>query len=620
MSDTDKNKLKGGFYMKSLFKKGLSILAAAMMFVLCTVPVFAAETATSATEMKDNYYTKTLGIADTPSLTIEKYVIGADGQADTTQPIQGVKFKYKKVGSLYQLKTTTDGEVMAYGISTDFATTLGINENADYTNGSNSYYKNGEVIQNAVKEKKAGDLITDDTFTVGTTDSDGKINANLDETNPWGLYLVVETDATGATIQEDNKDKPITVTGMQAPFIVSVPTYEGNAWKAQVIAKAKNSTGTADVEKKIVVGTNEAQTNGTEEVDDTDTTSIGDKVHFRLKGEILSIPEKGQDITQYMLTDQISKGLTPVKENETIKIDAVRIVGGDGITEGNITTLVDGDYTISAGSPITSTDAFNGGQEFTINIEQSGLQKLNQVAKNTGSTAREKAIYFYYSAVVNNDAVIGPGTGNSGNPNQVKLTYKVAGSSEMNTEWDKVTEYTFGLDVTKNLADASNEELAKITNVQFIVKDKTSGKYLTFAGSDGTYTNKTVAASDKGDATTLSPDANGKIEINGLVDGSYQLEEVKTVDGYNLLASPVEFTITAEKGKNTFVGDENNQYLGTLSTSDTTGVMSMTITNTKGFRLPSTGGPGTWLLVLGGAAIIVAGFVYNHKSSKQKPE
>ena len=604
--------------MKSLFKKGLSILAAAMMFVLCTVPVFAAEEVTSVTEMGTTHYTAQ-GL-NNPSLTIQKYVIGAGGQADTTQPIQGVTFKYKKVGSLYQLKTTTDGEVMAYGISTEFASTLEIDDDADYTNGTNSYYKDGEVIQNAVKGKKASDLIPqdDNTFTEEETDSHGQINATLDS-NPWGLYLVVETNAEGATVNK----KPITVTGMQAPFIVSVPTYEGNSWKAQVIAKAKNSTGTADVEKKIVVGTDETVTDGTEKVDDTDTTSIGDTVHFRLKGEILSIPEKGQDIKEYVLTDQISKGLTPVKENKTIKIDAVRIVGGDGITGGNITKLVDGDYTVSAGTSINSSDAgvFNGGQQFTITITSEGLNKLNQVAKNTESTEPEKAIYFYYSAVVNNDAVIGPGTGNSGNPNQVKLTYTVYGSRQMETGWDKVTEYTFGLDVTKNLANATKDENNNITQVQFIVKDNASDKYLTFDGFNGTYTNKTKAANDKEGATKLSPNATDKkIVIKGLVEGTYQLEEVQTVDGYNLLASPVEFSITAEKGKNTFVGDENNQYLGTLSTSDTTGVMSMTITNTKGFRLPSTGGPGTWLLVLGGAAIIVAGFVYNHKSSKQKPE
>ncbi|MDQ9752345.1 hypothetical protein RFZ03_17020, partial [Acinetobacter baumannii] len=59
---------------------------------------------------------------------------------------------------------------------------------------------------------------------------------------------------------------------------------------------------------------------------------------------------------------------------------------------------------------------------------------------------------------------------NSGNPNEVKLTYQIAGNQEMNTSYDKVTEFTFGIDVTKQLngkTDGITENNRK--EIQFIL-------------------------------------------------------------------------------------------------------------------------------------------------------
>ena len=120
--------------------------------------------------------------------------------------------------------------------------------------------------------------------------------------------------------------------------MISIPTYitDGTGyWEEQITANVKNSTDDAEVEKKIVIGDNEALTDGKESVADTDTTSIGDTVHFRLKGTVPFIPKNGNDITKYVLTDNISKGLTPVvvegegTEKGTVKIDGVRTAGGN---------------------------------------------------------------------------------------------------------------------------------------------------------------------------------------------------------------------------------------------------------------------------------------------------
>ena len=99
------------------------------------------------------------------------------------------------------------------------------------------------------------------------------------------------------------------------------------------------------------------------------------------------------------------------------------------------------------------------------------------------------------------------------------------------------------------------------------------------------------------------------------VEGTYFLEELSTVSGYNLLKAPVKIKITAKTGNNTYVLDgkeeNNNQYIGTISQDgNTDGIFKVTINNIKGFELPSTGGSGIWFFVLAGAFAVAAGCGY----------
>lgn len=263
--------------------------------------------------------------------------------------------------------------------------------------------------------------------------------------------------------------------------------------------------------------------------------------------------------------------------------------------------------------------AFEGGNTFTITFTDAGLEKLTNLAKESGAT---KEVYAYYPATVTADAVIGPnaeGAGaSSGNPNQVKLTYQVSGSAEMNTGWDTVTEFTFGIDVTKQLDGGTIDDTNK-ADIQFVVYSETGGSktYYSFTESNGVY-HTPVKASGENDATKLSPNVGGQILIKGLDEGAYKLKEVATVSGYNLLKETVDFTITAVKGENAFVGS-NGQYLGTIQNdTDDDGYAEATVINTKGFTLPSTGGAGIWMFVIGGVIVIGAGCVYFMMTKRRK--
>lgn len=626
--------------MKQKWSKRLTAIAAAILILMVGIlPVSATGTVQKTKEMDATYFRTLESAADvkltgTPSLKIQKYASppGKPTESDTSKPINGVVFKYAKVGGLYQLtledaatspnrKTT----VMAYGVTQAFAQAVGLS-NPDYTHGGYYFYKDGAKIQDATRSKTVTDEdlkafldAADNNVKTDTTDGgviEAQLGTNQVDSNPYGLYLVAEYDVKNAT----QDGKPISITQRQNPFIVSLPTQNGAYWNENVVANVKNSTGVAEVEKKIVVGTDETLANGSETVADTDITSIGDTVHFRLKGTILPIPSTStESIQTYILTDFISKGLTPVTEEGAVKIDAVRVVGGNGVK------LDDGDYSVSAPTALTGredgyTVDFAGGQQFTITFTPAGVRKLDQIAKTSEAT---KAVYFYYSATVNENAVIGPeadgASANSGNPNKVKLDYKVSNNSEMETTWDTVTEFTFGLGVTKQFE--GTQQPVDTSAVRFKLYSSTDNgvtrTYYKFTGPDGNYTTPT-ATTDADAATALKLNASKQISIKGLEDGTYYVEEIATVPGYNLLKEPVKIEIKAQTGTNTYVDlGSTGDYLGTTDTS-TTGTESVTIINTQGFQLPATGGAGIWMFVLGGILVIGMGCVYFVASKRKK--
>ena len=602
----------------------------------------------SATEMGVDYFQTLQGkngpLTGNPFLTISKYINQADDldAANENQPIGGIKFQYGKIGNLYEVKDG-DTTVMAYGIDTKVATAAGIEGTADYTDGIMSYYTDGSVINKAVqgKDKDAFSALRLET---GTTNKDGQIQAALDAKNNYGLYLVMETDVSGAYVTKAGEKVPISITRSRKPFVISIPTYisgkEGNGyWEENIKANVKNSTDDAEVEKKIVVGDNEELADGSEKIADTDTTSIGDTVHFRLKGTVPSIPTDGKDITKYTLTDNISKGLTPVTVTDEgankgkVKIDSVRTVG-----DKDSISLEAADYEVSVPSIYNekgNEPEYTNGNTFTITFTQKGREKLSSWAKDEGEDNRE--IYFYYSAVVNENAVVGPqaeGTvENSGNPNEVKLTYQLKDNQEMNTSYDKVTEFTFGVDVTKQL----NGEITGITennrnDIKFILYSekenaKTYYQLKETQGNSGVY-NMTNAPADnpvtEESATKMSPAAQtGKIEIRGLEEGTYYLKEISTIKGYNLLKKPVEIEITGAKGQNSYIVDASNagekEYTGNLNKKEyTDGKVNLIVNNTSGFQLPATGGIGAGIFAVCGVLVIGAGIAYYVISRKKE--
>ena len=126
---------------------------------------------------------------------------------------------------------------------------------------------------------------------------------------------------------------------------------------------------------------------------------------------------------------------------------------------------------------------------------------------------------------------------------------------------------------------------------------------------------------NKGSITGITGEG-GTIAINpftNLKAGSYQLTEVKTAEGYNLLSKPIQIKFTTD-GECYIDGvrDTTN-----VASSGNTYTMTLTVLNRKSFELPHTGAdaPSLWLLI--GlpalvAVLLVLVFRYNKKGGRRQ--
>lgn len=310
--------------------------------------------------------------------------------------------------------------------------------------------------------------------------------------------------------------------------------------------------------------------------DSTGTTSdwqdsadydIGDDVPYQITG---SMPNNIADYTtyKYTFTDTMSKGLTYTANTAKIMIGITDVTSS--FTE-NVTNTKDGSTTVT----------------WTCK----NLKGINGVTLDANTK-----VVVTYSAKLNEKAVIG----SAGNPNEVDLTYSnnpnKGGKDETGrTPKDKNIVFTY-----KTIVNKVDPEQKPLKGAAFTLQKK-------IKKTDGTTEYQDVKTITAGDTTTF--------EFTGLDDGDYKLTETTTPAGYNTI-TPVEFTISAEHDT-----DSADPKLTSLSGNVTTGEATFTadkdagslttdIVNKKGSTLPTTGGRGTTMIyIIGAALVVLAGVV-----------
>lgn len=126
----------------------------------------------------------------------------------------------------------------------------------------------------------------------------------------------------------------------------------------------------------------------------------------------------------------------------------------------------------------------------------------------------------------------------------------------------------------------------------------------------GTFTADTAFGTDGYETLTTGTEAEGEMfgiaRIEELEEGTYRITETKTASGYSLLKSPLILVIDRSSGCTIREGDSPAQE---ITVSDNT--IKITVSNRLKFELPSTGGYGRIIVILGGLALIGAGlFMY----------
>ena len=222
-------------------------------------------------------------------------------------------------------------------------------------------------------------------------------------------------------------------------------------------------------------------------------------------------------------------------------------------------------------------------------------------------------IYYEYR-VVEMATADGPYTETGGTLILGDYNYKVTSEPKTITEsvdsvslilTNKQVPPVYELAITKQGLDENGKNTERLNGVEFKL-EKLNGNEVdtTFNNSKGFMPGTT--------------EGDGKCSFTNLSEGSYRLTELKTVDGYNLLAAPIEFTLQKDECR---INGTEQEKMVTGNPAEGYKV-SLTINNRKGFTLPHTGAdaPSLWLLI--GLPLLVAGllvlvFRYNRKGGKR---
>lgn len=601
-----------------LFKKLIAFFMTAALAVGCF-----SMTASAAAKPLDEsdvtiadlaYYNGLIGAEPTAAanatINISKYVEvdnSDPAQADTNAPVRGVDFSIWKIGDIFQVQDGTD-TLMAYGISDSLAKTIGLIGDYTVTKDDGGEYvlvKDYNEINEALMKTfpegyndELGYNITDDN--TKTTNNNGLATFTGQE---YGLYLVVESSVAEAEIKDaEGNWNWITITRKQAPYVVSAPIYDvDKGWLAEINATAKNVTGTADIDKKIV-----RSYDGTlgyadgEVLNDTDITNVNDVVEFKFISKVPDLTDSKDntaiDIDKYVITDAISEGLT------LPEFSAENIVITD---KNNVSYTFGKDYTVAKGVDV-GTEGYERGSTFSITFTPYGLEKLTNLAK----AMSDGEVYVYYTATVNSNAVVGV----EGNPNKVKLTFQAGQSHEIDTTWKEVKEFIFGMEANKLFDNAQKNDLAAAVRFK-LYTDEACTKGIVVTGDKGNY-----VYSGSGEATELKLDGNSQLYIKGVPTGvDLYLKETATSKGYNILKEPVKVNLIPAKGDDgEYTGVLENGVLENTSTVNGTAAtlvrddtaVTLAVNNTSGFQLPATGGMGAWIFAILGVLVIGGGVTF----------
>lgn len=391
-----------------------------------------------------------------------------------------------------------------------------------------------------------------------TTDADGRASLNLHTED--GIYLVKE-------LPNPAVESPC------APFYVMLPNWAekdattGTYPSYTVTAQPKNTTTHEgpEIDKSVTSVGNT-----------TDSYGVGVDHTWIIRTTIPKTIALGKE---YVITDTLDYRLSYQR------FDKLELALSAGTAEP--TALIRGtDYTVTEE---TVQDAEERDvTKLTISLTQTGMKK---VGKLVGDEPASYVLRSSFLAQINRNAQLATEI-----PNDADVDYTNNVGKKFTATSEEAEVHTGGVKLLKvnseqkPLAGATFELYRMATQAE-VNADLEKNELPTLQLGETTYRVVRCAfynsADLSGDAvTSLTTGADGSGYLYGLAYGDYYLVETQAPDGYNLLAAPVEVTINA--------------------TSHTANGGAVTVVNTNGLQLPSTGGIGTGVYTAVGELLLCA--------------
>ncbi|RSX55335.1 SpaH/EbpB family LPXTG-anchored major pilin [Bifidobacterium samirii] len=395
------------------------------------------------------------------------------------------------------------------------------------------------------------------------------------ENLPLGDYLVLLKNT-------DTGDSLTNGTTVYRPIGVAIQPEWNEKTKVWTV---KNATATAkrsnaSIDKSINEDAKDHISGEDAKDAGSDTVAIGDEVTFDLRSDVPVFPANAVE-KNYMIADAMGTELT-------LNEGSIKVWGYEGAKFGNAhdeDTPVPADaYTLTVnGKDLDGKDA-----TFTLNFDYEKIRKWDY-------------IHVQYTATVNENAKVDTAIDNTAKLQYTNNPYE---QDSHTTIPDKVKVYTYGIKVLK-VGVVDGVEKGALTGAEFSLRVNDKSAPIAFVkvgdAKDGHY--RKATAEDKAESTVTNlvvgetEDTKGRLTLDGLDKGKYQLVEEKAPADYNKLSAPIDVTIEAERDRGEFTGKVVNQ---------TSGYWDGTVTNRKG-RLPNTGSIGTTVFTVGGILLVAAG-------------
>ena len=404
--------------------------------------------------------------------------------------------------------------------------------------------------------------------------------------------------ATEATFATSGQTTSATLNGldhgyylMYAGTDLATPAADSNAMLQHVNADS------TEVELKAEFPTVDKTVTGDEGTsagNNGGSVSVGDELTYTLAS---AVPDtSGYSKYTFKFVDTLSKGLTlsmtDGKPNVTVTV-------GDN---PGTTLTVDDDYTA------TVTNGVSDSTVLTVDL----TKFMDKIIGGTNQTPAGTKITVTYKATINENAVV---VGDA-NGKDVDLVYSndPSNPSSTDTSEDKTYSYLFGFTIDKFTSEdgAYDSDVTHLAGAQFEIKkggEYASATKLNFTEvSEGDATNEAEYRYDEDGTATITSPESGKINIWGLEEGTYWIEETTAPDGYNK-ANPIKVVISATYAEDGQITGHTMTY-GDNSTPAQHPDHIIPVYNKDGILIPGTGGMGTVVFTVIGVVAIAGGAIW----------